>query len=133
LNATLGQVVRYGVVGVASNLLTYLIYLGITSAGAEPKLAMSLVYLMGVIQTFFLNKTWSFRFDGAMAPALVRYICLYLLGYLINFLTLWLLVDKLGYPHQWVMGGLILFMAVFFFLGQKLWTFRPVLDQQTGD
>lgn len=133
MKSTLGELIRYGIVGVLSNVLAYLIYLGITAAGIEPKLAMSLVYLLGIIQTFFLNKKWSFKFDGATAPALVRYITIYLLGYIINILTLLLLVDNLGFPHQWVMAGLILFMALFFFVGQKLWAFRPNLAQQIGD
>lgn len=133
MSSTLGQLIRYGIVGVLSNILAYLIYLGITASGIEPKLAMSFVYLLGIIQTFFLNKTWSFHFDGSTAPALIRYIVIYLLGYLINIFALFLLVDKLGFPHQWVMGGLILFMALFFFVGQKYWAFRPSLAHQTGD
>lgn len=133
MSPTLGQLIRYGIVGILSNILAYLVYLGITAAGMEPKLAMSLVYLLGIIQTFFLNKTWSFNFDGATTPAMVRYIIIYLLGYLINILALLLLVDHLGFPHQWVMAGLILFMALFFFVGQKFWAFRPNLARQVGD
>jgi putative flippase GtrA len=132
MSTTLGQLIRYGIVGVLSNLLAYLIYLGLTMVGLEPKLAMSLVYLLGIVQTFFLNKNWSFHFDGAMAPALFRYIIIYLLGYLINILTLLLLVDTLGFPHQWVMAGLIVFMALFFFVGQKFWAFRASPTTPTG-
>ncbi len=40
LTATLGQVVRYGVVGVLNNLLGYLIYLLVTWLWLDPKIAL---------------------------------------------------------------------------------------------
>lgn len=118
------QLSRYAVVGLASNGVGYLLYLLATWLGAGPKTAMTGLYILGVLQTFVFNKKWSFRFAGAAAPALVRYTMVYVLGYVINFFTLMLLVDQAGLSHQWVMAGLVLFMAVFFFVGQKFWVFR---------
>jgi len=131
LKQALTQLMRYGIVGLASNALGYLLYLGLTYLGMGPKLAMSLLYCVGVLQTFVFNKKWSFRFDGAATPALVRYATVYAMGYVINIFSLMLLVDQMGLPHQWVMGVLVLFMAVFFFVAQKFWVFHqtsaPVL------
>lgn len=125
------QFIRYVVVGLASNAVIYVAYLLLTQLGMGPKLAMSLLYGVGVLQTFVFNKKWSFRFDGAATPALVRYATVYAVGYVINFVVLMLLVDQMGLPHQWVMGVLVLFMAAFFFVAQKYWVFRqtsaPVL------
>lgn len=118
------QFIRYTVVGVASNATLYLLYLLATWLGAGPKTAMTGLYVLGVLQTFVFNKKWSFRFAGAAAPALIRYAMVYVLGYVINFMALMLLVDQAGLPHQWVMAGLVLFMAIFFFMGQKFWVFR---------
>lgn len=122
--SALGQVVRYAVVGLASNALLYLAYLALTSAGVEPKLAMSLLYALGVIQTFYFNKTWSFRHGGTHGPAFIRYCISYGLGYLFNLVALYVLVDRLGHPHQIVQGALIICTAVLLFLLQKLWVFR---------
>lgn len=125
------QFIRYVVVGLASNAVIYVVYLALTQLGMGPKLAMSLLYCLGVLQTFVFNKTWSFRFEGAATPALVRYATVYAMGYVIQFLALMLLVDRMGLPHQWVMGVLILFMALLLFIAQKFWVFRhtpaPVL------
>lgn len=133
MRSTLGQLVRYGIVGVVSNAAGYLIYLAITAAGVGPKLAMSLVYVFGILQTFVLNKTWSFHFYGETALAFIRYGTIYALGYLINFLALLLFVDHLGLPHQGVMASLILFMAIFFFVGQKFWAFQQNIAPSRGD
>lgn len=118
------QFIRYVLVGLASNAVVYIAYLVLTKFGMGPKLAMSLLYCVGVLQTFVFNKKWSFRFQGAATPALVRYATVYAVGYAINFFALLWLVDKLRLPHQWVMGVLVLFMAVFFFVAQKFWVFR---------
>jgi putative flippase GtrA len=121
---TITQFSRYAIVGVASNAVGYLLYLGFTSLGLGPKVAMTMLYVVGVLQTFVFNKKWSFRFDGAVAPAIVRYALVYAAGYVINMLVITLLVDQANLPHQWVMAGLVVFMALFFFAGQKFWVFR---------
>jgi putative flippase GtrA len=118
------QFIRYVVVGLASNAVIYLVYILLTRLGMGPKLAMSLLYGVGVLQTFVFNRKWSFQFEGASTPALIRYATLYAIGYAINFFAIVLLVEQQGLPHQWVMGVLVLFMAVFFFIGQKLWVFH---------
>ena len=124
MRATLGQLIRYGVVGLASNALGYVLYLAITSAGVEHKLAMTLLYAVGVAQSFMFNKRWSFRHGGAHGPAFVRYCIAYAIGYVINLVALIVLVDKGGYPHQVVQGVMILIMAALLFLLQKFWVFR---------
>ncbi len=118
------QFIRYVVVGLASNAVIYLVYLLLTRLGMGPKLAMSLLYGVGVLQTFVFNKKWSFQFGGAATPALIRYAALYAAGYVIQYVALMLLVDQAGLPHQWVMAALVLTMAMFLFVGQKVWVFR---------
>ncbi len=124
------QALRFAVVGLASNTVLYLLYLGMAAAGMGPKLAMSLAYGMGVAQTFLFNKRWTFNHTGRFDAALLRYITLYAGGYLCNLLALAWFVDKLGYPHQIVQGIMILTLAGSFFILQKLWVFRPApVDQ----
>ena len=117
------QFIRYVIVGLISNAILYSIYIVLASLGVAPKRAMSLLYGMGVIQTFIFNKQWSFRFDGAIAPALMRYASAYALGYVINYSALMLLVDQMGLPHQWVQGLMIMMIAIMLFLAQRYWIF----------
>lgn len=124
VKTTLGQLIRYGIVGLASNAVGYLLYLAITAGGMEHKLAMTLLYAVGVAQTFIFNKRWSFRHAGAHGIAFVRYCIAYASGYFINLVALFILVDKLGYAHQIVQGVMILTLAVMLFLLQKFWVFR---------
>lgn len=129
--AALGQLARYGLIGLLSNAALYLAYLALTGAGMGPKVAMTLLYALGVAQTFIFNKRWSFRHGGANRPAFVRYCIVYALGYLFNFLALIAFVDHLGYPHQIVQGVLVLLLALILFLLQKFWVFRSDISMST--
>jgi putative flippase GtrA len=118
------QFLRYAVVGLVSNAVLYGAYLALTRAGVEPKLAMTLLYLTGVVQTFAFNKRWSFRHDGLHTAAFARYCAAYAFGYAVNFAALMLLVDRLGHRHELVQAVMVVVLAVMLFLLQKYWVFR---------
>lgn len=122
---TRGQFLRYAIVGLASNLVLYFAYLGLTMLGVGPKTAMSVLYVLGVAQTFLFNRAWSFGHGGALHGAFARYVASYGFGYLFNLVVLWVAVDHMGLPHQIVQGIMILTLAVMLFLLQKFWVFRP--------
>lgn len=118
------QLFKYAVVGVASNLAGYLFYLLVTYLGAPPKLTMTLLYGVGATIGFFGNRKLTFAHEGSLLGAGVRYIIAHCFGYLINLTLLLVLVDKLGYPHQWVQAMAIFVVAPFLFLAFKFFVFR---------
>jgi putative flippase GtrA len=124
VRAAVGQFARYAIVGLVSNAVAYLLYLALTAAGMEYKLAMTLLYGLGVAQTFLFNKRWSFQHGGMHGPTFLRYCVTYGLGYCINLFALLVFVERLGYPHQLVQGVMVLTLAVMIFLLQKFWVFR---------
>ena len=135
--ATARQLLRYGVVGIGSNLLLYLGYLALTTIGIGSKTAMTLTYCTGVAGTFVLNRNWSFGDDGPWRKALILYVSIYAIGYVLNFFGLLLLVDMATLPHQIVQAILIVVVAASLFAMQKFWIFnqrdrtrvgRPVAD-----
>jgi len=118
------ELFRYVIVGLGSNLVLFIVYLVITSAGVGHKTAMSLLYVFGVLITFLFNRNWTFGHMGGISTAFSRYATAYATGYLINLSALYLLVDRFGLPHQLVQGILIFFVAVVIFLIQKQWVFQ---------
>jgi putative flippase GtrA len=122
--ATFGQFWRYVAVGIASNLVLYAAYLLFTHLGMPSKLAVTLLYGLGVVQTFFFNKRWSFRSAGGPRTQFRRYCMAYAACFVFNLAALFLLVDLLGWPHQLAQGILILVVALLLFLLQKFWVFR---------
>ncbi|MEX1205155.1 MAG: GtrA family protein [Dongiaceae bacterium] len=118
------QLLRYGLVGITCNLLGYLVYLLVTYWGVEPKKTMTLLYVVGATIGFFGNRRWAFAHKGALLGAGVRYFMVHVFGYLINFLILFTLVDKLGYSHQWVQAAAIIVVAGFLFVAFKYCVFK---------
>lgn len=118
------QFARYVVVGVVSNLVLYSLYLLLTFLGMNFKLAMSLLYGVGVLQTFVFNKRWSFGHDGAHGSALRRYLIAYGAGYVLNLVMLSVLVDSAGIPHQLAQAGIFVLVAILLFFAQRMWVFE---------
>ena len=119
----INQFFRYGLVGLASNVVGYLLYIGLTLLGLGPKLAMTFIYCTSVLQTFLFNKVWTFRRRDSHSSSFLRYCVAYGIGYAVNLLALLLLVDHAGLPHQLVQAAMILIVACMIFLAQKYWVF----------
>lgn len=117
------QLFRYALVGVASNLAGYLLYLLITHAGVAPKLAMTLLYAVGATLGFVGNRTFTFGHTAAVRQAGLRYVLSHILGYFINLAIQIIMVDKLGFAHQLAQGFGICVVAVFLFLMFKFFVF----------
>ena len=122
---TLRQSVRYASVGIGSNLFLYVCYLALTALGVGHKIAMTIAYVIGVMISFLLNRSWSFGHSGSAQRALVRYVGAYVVGYLINLAILLIGVDRLGFPHQAVQAIAIVLVAACLFLMHKFWVFAP--------
>jgi putative flippase GtrA len=126
---TFAQLIRYGFIGVARNLAGYVVYLGITHVGMEPKRAMSLLYSIGVTIAFLAHRNWTFAHEGNSVASAHRFLWAYLVGYLVNLVVLYVFVDRLGYAHQWVQAGAIALVATILFAAMKLWVF-PVARER---
>jgi putative flippase GtrA len=119
------QLIRYGFVGVLSNVAVYFIYLLFTTyLGVEPKIAMTLVYVIGATLGFFGNRKWTFAHRGNTTSAVFRYVMAHFFGYLLNYLILLTFVDRLGYAHQLVQAVAIVVVAGFLFIEFKYFVFR---------
>jgi len=124
MRSPLASLLRFGIVGVASNLLLYAGYLALTYGGAAPKVAMTAMYVTGVVLTFVVHRDWSFRVVHRVPGAFSRYLTVYLIGYFVNYVALVILVDHMRLQHQTVQAVLILVVAALVFLLQRKWVFR---------
>lgn len=125
---TAAQLYRFGIVGIASNLFGYALYLLMTYFGTPPKLTVSILYPIGAVIAFLSNKNWVFLHQGQFILAGTRYFFVQLVGYLINILVLIVMVDKLSYPHQLAQLLAIGVVAIFLFITFKFFIFKkPVL------
>lgn len=126
----LQQIIRYGVVGVANNLLGYLIYLLVTWLWLEPKVAVSLFYPIAAFTAYFGHAKYSFSHDGHHEKIVPRYIIAHVIGYLSNMFLLYIFVDKLHFPHQLIQAIAIFVVAGILFLLFRFFVFsnKSIMD-----
>ena len=126
------QFIRYAAIGLALNAVLYGAYLLLTHTLMGSRASMTLTYCAGVLIGFILNRDITFRYYGRNVGALLRYIASYVIGYVINFATLWILVDKVGIAHEIVQGGVTLTLPIVLFTLQRYWVFSAhIRDRPT--
>lgn len=114
---------RFALIGVASNLVLFLAYLALTRLGVDPKSAMSVLFVVGTLQTYLLNRAWTFAYQGAVRRSLARYVSAYGFAYTFNLVGLLVLVDHLGLRHAPVQAGMVLVVGAMLFVLQRCWVF----------
>lgn len=119
----LRQIASFAFVGLCSNLLGYGAYLLLVANRLDPKLAVTLLYSIGVLVSYLGNKRLTFRCTGNILSSGTRYLSVYILGYLINLSLISLFVDGLGVPHQLVQGIAIAVVAVVMFIMLRVFVF----------
>lgn len=117
------QLIRYAIIGIASNFAGYVAYLLLTFFLVGPKIAMTFVYLTGASVGYFGNRRWTFGHKGKILTAVIKYTLAHICGYTINFFILYVFVDRMSYPHQAVQLVAILVVAGILFLVFKKFVF----------
>lgn len=119
------QFFRYALIGVLTNLCGYIIYLLLTHLWGAPKLTMTLLYSVGALIGFIANRRFTFRHDGHIGKAGIRYLLVQLAGYVLNLFLLTLFVDWLNFAHQLVQAIAIIVVAIFLFVLSRVFVFAP--------
>lgn len=117
------QLMRYGLVGFGINAILYSFYLLLVFLGAEPKISMSVVYVIGLGIGFYGHRKLTFSHTENYKHAIARYLIAHLGGYSINFLLLLILVDFMGLSHALVQAVSIFIVAAYLFIIFKYWVF----------
>lgn len=121
---TIAELIRYGVVGVTHNLLGYLVYLLVTWLGADPKVAVAILYPIGTTVSYLANRRWTFNHKGEVSQSMARYVSMHLFGYCLNLAIIVVGVDVLAFPHQLVQLFATGFLATLFFIMSKFLIFN---------
>jgi putative flippase GtrA len=117
------ELIKYGFVGLATNAAGYVVFLLVTHFGVKPRYAMTVLYAIFATIGFFANRQWTFSHSGGLLGTGIRYVISQLSGYMINYLMLLILAEKLGYPYQGIQAAAIFVVAGFLFLAFKYFVF----------
>lgn len=119
------QFSRYMLVGLVTNGIGYLIYILLTEFGAFPKIAVTLLYVVSSAAAFLANRGFTFDCEARIYVSGPRYIVVQALGYLINILIMFILVDHMNVDHRIVQAVAVPVVALFLFFASKNYVFSP--------
>ena len=91
--------------------------------GVGHKTAMTALFTVGVAQTFYFNRRWTFVSDSSFWVAFRKYLLIYSAAWLVNLFALILFVDELGFTNELVQGAAVMGTAISLFMLQKFWVF----------
>jgi putative flippase GtrA len=102
---------------------------GVSGATLHPPhagVANVLAYLAGMVNSFLLNRSWTFRATtGNALPQALRFTAISLFSLTMGTLVTFGLVDVLGWPYLAVWIPLTAVVVVVNYFGCKHWAFAP--------
>lgn len=76
-----GEMLRFLLVGLASNLINYAIYIVVRNVGASLMLASLAGYAAGLYNSYYFGRRWVFNaWQTQQGPAVFRFALVYLVG-----------------------------------------------------
>jgi putative flippase GtrA len=116
---------RYVAVGAATSCIGLAAYYALTFGfGFGPELALATGTAVAFGPAYALNRSWTFGSTTRHRSGVWRYAAGYLAAYAFQGAFLWLGVDALGLPHQYVVLVGFGLAALLFFVLQRLWVFE---------
>lgn len=118
------QFARFVFVGVLNTIVGYGGYLVFLYFGFHYLAAMVGSHVVGVTNSYFWNKYWTFKSRIKSHAEKVRFISVYAVTFVLNAVILTLLIQKIGMGAK--LAGLValLVVTVVSFGGHKLWSFK---------
>ena len=120
---------RFVVVGCANFVVSFAAfyaaytYLPLPESSGRGAAANVLAYCAGLVNSFVLNRIWTFRAEGGVAAHALKFVSLNAVTLVASTLIVWLLVDRAGLPALAVWLPLTLAILATHYLGMKHWAF----------
>jgi putative flippase GtrA len=118
------QWLRFAVVGVSNTVLSTAVFAALVHLGFHYLLGSALAFTLGALNSYTLNRRWTFRSRGPRAPELARFVCVQVVGLGANLALLAGLVEMAGIHH--VVAQVLAFPAasVLTFALSRQWAFK---------
>jgi putative flippase GtrA len=123
----MAQFIKFAIVGVLNSAIQYLVFLFLFSLTGSPYLLASIIgYLAGMINSYILNRRWTFGSrNQKLFTELSRFVAVNLVSLGVNLGLLYLLVSTGVMIPQWAQVVAIVGSTLVNFVLNKVWTFAP--------
>ena len=98
----------------------------------DAAVANTFSYAAGMMNSFYLNRLWTFEAKVPAMTRLPRFVLVNALSFTVSTLILLVAVDVLGAPYLPVLCATLGIVTIINFLGNKFWTFSDPLRHETA-
>jgi putative flippase GtrA len=119
------QWLRFAAVGVTNTLLSTAIFAALVHLGVHYLLGSTLAFAVGALNSYTLNRRWTFHSHAPPAPELARFLGVQAVGLGVNLALLAALVEVVSIHHLY--AQLLAFPAasIVTFALSRRWAFKP--------
>jgi putative flippase GtrA len=118
------QLVKYYLVGALVNAGGYVAFLALLHEDIDAKIAASILYVMGALISFWLNRKLVFDSALRIRASLIRLTVMLLAGYVLNMAMLYLFVDLYHAPAWLIQIAAVIVVSILFYLINKFYVHR---------
>jgi putative flippase GtrA len=119
-----GQWLRFATVGVANTVLSTAVFAALFHLGVHYLLGSALAFALGALNSYVLNRRWTFRSRGRRAPELARFLCVQAVGLVVNLALLAGLVEVAGIQHVFAQVLAFPVASIVTFALSRQWAFK---------
>jgi putative flippase GtrA len=122
---TAWQFGKFIVVGLANTLLSFAIYATLVHFGVYYVIAQVIAFLIGAVQSYLVNRYWTFSLPGFSVATLVRYLTVQLFVLALSTVLLIAVVESLGMNKLAAQAVVLPFVSVTNFILIRTWALAP--------
>ncbi|WJH34895.1 GtrA family protein [Paenibacillus sp. CC-CFT747] len=125
LLARYGQFIKFNLVGLLNTAIDFVVFSLLVGLGVPYLASQCVSYGAGIVNSFLLNRSWTFRErQGARGAQAVRFLLLNAVTLGLSLLLLYAFKTGLGLHPMAAKVIVTIFTTLVNFAGSKLWVFR---------
>ena len=127
------QFVRFVLVGLVNTFTGLSVIYGMKAILAAGDVLANLVgYAIGLCVSFILNRTWTFRHEGHIAPAAVKFLLVFAVAYVTNLTVVLVCIHWIGLNSYLAQAMGIPPYTIVFFLLSRFFVFGSGQDKSAS-
>ena len=125
ISQTIRQFIKFGLVGVLNTIITLsIIFVFMKLFNVSYILSNVIGYLFGFINSFILNKIWTFKSKKSIGSESFFFVLIFIICYFIQLAFLIILKEKLLVKPEYAQIISMIFYSIINFTGNKFITFK---------
>lgn len=123
-NKLSSETIRFVLVGVLNTVVGYGCYFVLLYLQVNYIISLAISHIVGVTNSFFWNKYWTFKSKGNIKHELVKFISVYVITFFLNLGILVIFVEYVKVDKRVAQVYALFIVTIISYIGHKFWSFK---------